>query len=247
MTQDRSAAGDRSGAHAASPDETPSAPGRGVQGPQGSRRTGAPAAEDPPTDVLARVTGRRPASSTSAGRGTGAGAAPSGAPTAAAAAAGTSGSSALTAAQSVPTGTAAGTGTSGPIGSRLGGAAGPRTPGQRRRARLGLVRVDPWSVFVLSLLISVFLGIVLVVAVVVLYSLLSTLGVLDSLDTFARDLQIIKEGQSLIGFTRVFGIAAVIAALDVVLLTVLATLAAFLYNLCASFTGGVEVVLAERD
>ena len=31
------------------------------------------------------------------------------------------------------------------------------------------------------------------------------------------------------------------------LLTVLATLSAFLYNLCASLTGGVEVVLAERD
>ncbi len=124
--------------------------------------------------------------------------------------------------------------------------AGPR-PAARRRTRLGLVRVDPWSVFVLSLLVSLFLGIVLLVAVGVLYSVLDSLGVLDSLNTFARDLQVIGPGQSVVTLSRVLGIAAVLAAVDVVLLTVLATLSAFLYNLCASITGGLEVVLAERD
>ncbi len=33
----------------------------------------------------------------------------------------------------------------------------------------------------------------------------------------------------------------------VTLLTLLATLGSLLYNLCASFTGGVEVTLGERD
>ena len=35
--------------------------------------------------------------------------------------------------------------------------------------------------------------------------------------------------------------------MDIVLLTVLATLGAFLYNLCAALTGGIEVTLTERD
>ena len=39
--------------------------------------------------------------------------------------------------------------------------------------------------------------------------------------------------------------AGVIAVVDVIMLTALATLAAVLYNLCASFTGGLEVTLAE--
>ncbi len=123
----------------------------------------------------------------------------------------------------------------------------PRPGANKRRARLSLSRIDPWSVFVLALLVSMFLGVVLLVAVLVLYSLLDSMGVLASLDTFARDLQIISAGQSVLGLGRVMFFAAVIAAVDVVLLTVLATLSAFLYNLCASLTGGVEVALAERD
>ncbi len=120
-------------------------------------------------------------------------------------------------------------------------------PAIRRRTRLALTRVDPWSVFVLSLLVTLFLGVALLIAVVVLYALLDAMGVLTSIDTFASDLQLIDPGQSLLGAGRVLGLAAIVAAIDVVLLTALATLAAFLYNLCASLTGGVEVVLAERE
>lgn len=123
-------------------------------------------------------------------------------------------------------------------------AARPPAP---RRARLSLKRIDPWSVFVMSLIISLFLGVVLFVAVAVLYSLLDSMGVLTSIDTFAQDLQLVSAGQSVIGKSRVLGVAAVVAAVDAVLLTVLATLFAFLYNLCASLTGGIEVTLAERD
>lgn len=120
-------------------------------------------------------------------------------------------------------------------------------PAQRRRARLALSRVDPWSVFVLSLLVSLFLGVVLLVATAVLYSVLDSLGVLASINTFAQDLQIITAGQSIVSLGRVLGIVTVVAVVDVVLLTVLATLSAFLYNLCASLTGGIEVTLAERE
>lgn len=120
-------------------------------------------------------------------------------------------------------------------------------PGRRRSTRLALRRVDPWSVFVLSLLISMFLGVVLVVAVIVLYALFAALGVVGSIDSFARDLQIIDAGDSLLGPGRVLGLATLTAALDVVVLTALSTLAAFLYNVCAGLTGGVEVVLGERD
>ena len=52
---------------------------------------------------------------------------------------------------------------------------------------------------------------------------------------------------TLLGRDRVLLVAAVLAMVDVVLLTVLATLFAFLYNLCASFTGGFEVTLAEKE
>lgn len=120
-----------------------------------------------------------------------------------------------------------------------------RTP--RRRARLSVRRVEPWSVFVLSLVVSLFLGLALVVAVGLLYTALAGLGVLDSVDSFARQLGVLDGDASLLGRGRVLGVAAVLAAVDVVLLTVLSTLLALLYNLCASFTGGFEVTLAEKE
>lgn len=143
-----------------------------------------------------------------------------------------------------------GPGQGGPRGSAP--RVGPRSEGRgsrpgRRRARLALTRVDPRSVFVLSLVVSLFLGVVLLVAVAVLYALLSGLGVLSSVNSLAQELDLVGEGQPLLGLGRTLGLTAVIAAVDIILLTVLATLGAFLYNLCAALTGGIEVTLSERD
>ena len=120
-----------------------------------------------------------------------------------------------------------------------------------RRARLTLRRIDPWSVFLYSVVASIFLGLALLVAVAVLYGVLSGLGVLDSVNTLIGDVTSDPSDPtattSIFGFGRVMSIAAVVAALDVVLLTALSTLGAFLYNLCASLTGGIEVVFGDRE
>ena len=158
---------------------------------------------------------------------------------------------------SSPSGAAAASGA--PSGAPPGAPArGPgRTPSARpasssrgRRARLTLRRIDPWSVFLWSVVASIFLGLALLVCVGVLYALLSSLGVLDSLNTLINDVTT-NPGEtsraSVFSAGRVMSITAVIAALDVVLLTALATLGAFLYNLCASLTGGIEVTLGDRD
>ncbi len=151
----------------------------------------------------------------------------------------------------VTSGSASAAGRSGParhVDGR-GGRVEARPAGRpaRRRARLALTRVDPLSVFLLALLVSLFLGVVLLAAVAGLFALLDNLGVLQSLDRFAVELDLIPAGQSLLTGTRVLGATAVVAAVDVVVLTVLATLGAFLYNLCASLTGGIEVTLSERE
>ena len=48
-----------------------------------------------------------------------------------------------------------------------------------------------------------------------------------------------------VGTSRVMGFTMLIAVVDVVLLTAIATLGAFLYNMAAALLGGVEVTLAE--
>ena len=45
--------------------------------------------------------------------------------------------------------------------------------------------------------------------------------------------------------SRVLGFATVVAAVDVVIITAVATLFAFLYNLAATVMGGLEITLAE--
>jgi hypothetical protein len=129
------------------------------------------------------------------------------------------------------------------------GVAAARPVGSRsRRARLSLRRVDPWSVFLFSLVASVFVGIALVVAVAVLYAALGALGVTSSLnELFAEVTGGSESAAPLLSAGRIVGGAGVLAAVNVVFLTLLATLGALLYNLCASFTGGVELTFGERD
>jgi hypothetical protein len=121
-----------------------------------------------------------------------------------------------------------------------------RPAARARKARLSLKRIDPWSVFVFSLIASLLLGIALVAAVAALYAVLDSLGVQSSVNELFAEVTG-GSGSPLITSRRVVGGAAVLAAVNVVLLTLLATLGALLYNLCASFTGGVELTLGERD
>lgn len=118
-----------------------------------------------------------------------------------------------------------------------------------RRARLRLTRIDPWSVMKTSFLLSIAFGIVLIVAVGLVWSVLSAAGVWDSINS---TVQSVLGGESssfnvedYLGTSRVMGFTMLVAALDVVLLTAIATLGAFLYNMAAALLGGVEVTLAE--
>ena len=45
----------------------------------------------------------------------------------------------------------------------------------------------------------------------------------------------------------VFGGAAVIGAINIVLMTALCTVGTFIYNLCSDLVGGLEITLSERD
>lgn len=108
--------------------------------------------------------------------------------------------------------------------------------------------------FKVSLFFGVGLLVVIVVAVAALYSLLDGLGVFDSVVETVRTATETPDGTDAAGgleraFTpeRIIGGAAVLGAINVLIVTALATLAALLYNLCAAVFGGIEVTLAERD
>jgi len=118
-----------------------------------------------------------------------------------------------------------------------------------RRARLSVKRVDPWSVMKFSFAVSLVLFIVVIVAAAVLYLALDAMGVFSSINTTLADLIESNAGSSAPQITAraVIGTSALLGAVNVVLFTALATLGAFIYNVCADLVGGIEVTLSERD
>jgi hypothetical protein len=124
-------------------------------------------------------------------------------------------------------------------------------PARVRKARLRLTHVDPWSVMKTSFLLSIALGIVTVVAVAIVWSVLGAADVWGSIDKSVNDV-LGDSGdpfriEDYLGMSRVMGFTLIVAVADVILVTVIATLGAFLYNLAAALLGGLEVVLAEED
>ena len=125
-----------------------------------------------------------------------------------------------------------------------------RRPGRGpRRASLQIKRVDPWSVLKLALVLGFAMFLVWMVAVGVLYSVLGGMNVWTKLNGTYNDL--VQGGDTsggdLISAGRVFGIAAVVGLVNVILFTAMATVSAFIYNVSADLAGGVEVTLSERE
>ncbi|MFG2711225.1 DUF3566 domain-containing protein [Streptomyces goshikiensis] len=127
-----------------------------------------------------------------------------------------------------------------------------RTAPRTRKARLRVAKADPWSVMKVSFLLSIALGVCTIVASAVLWMVMDAMGVFSTVGGTISEATGSNEGngfdlQSFLSLPRVLIFTSVIAVIDVVLATALATLGAFIYNLSAGFVGGVELTLAEDE
>ena len=84
------------------------------------------------------------------------------------------------------------------------------------------------------------------VAIGVLYGVLDGVGVFDKINGLYDQLAG-SSGQQIVTPGLVLGIAALVGAVNIVLMTALATVGSFIYNICADLVGGIEVTLAERE
>ena len=143
-----------------------------------------------------------------------------------------------------------------PTAARPGTGRPPRKPGKAgrgpRRARLQLRHIDTWSAFKISLVLSIALFFIWMVAIGILYAVLSALGVFNTLNDLFGQLGSASgsgggSSSSVITPGVVLGGAAVIGAINIILMTALCTVATFIYNMCADLVGGLEVTLSERD
>jgi nitrogen fixation-related uncharacterized protein len=120
-----------------------------------------------------------------------------------------------------------------------------------RAATLRLSYVEPWSVTRMAFAISVALMIVAVVAAAIFWVVLDVTGVWDQVDGSVTS--VLSDETSTfritdyLGFGRLVGLSLVLSALNVVIMTVLATIAAHLYNLAAQLLGGFAMTYSSQD
>ena len=122
-------------------------------------------------------------------------------------------------------------------------AAGPR------RVRLAVSRVDPWSVMKLAFLLSIAIGIMTVVSTAVLWFVLDGMHVFSSVNKTVTEVvgtESVINILKYVEFGRVVSLAVLIAVINVVLLTALTTIGAFLYNIVAALVGGIHLTLTDE-
>ncbi len=116
-----------------------------------------------------------------------------------------------------------------------------------RQARLHLTHVDPWSVAKGAFMLGVTLAGITIVATIALWLMLSAAGVFEAITGLFKDVSGSSSGVSFLSLGRLVGLSMVVSAVEIVLISVLSTLFAVLYNLSVGFTGGVEVTLTDRS
>ncbi len=119
-----------------------------------------------------------------------------------------------------------------------------------KRARLYVTRVDPWSVTKAAFMLALAIGVVIIVAVAALWWVLDVTGVFVAISRTIDDvIGTATTGFDLLSyleFSRVLGVAVVVASVEIVLVSFLATLFTIIYNLTVGLTGGIEVVLSDE-
>jgi hypothetical protein len=135
----------------------------------------------------------------------------------------------------------------GSAGSSAGRSSASHTARNRgpRRARLQLRHINPWTVLKFSCVLSIALFFVWLIVVGVLFGVLDGAGVIDKInETYTT----IQGGDTKAPVTAgiVFGSAAIIGVVNIVLFIALSTVGSVVYNLCADLVGGVEITLSER-
>jgi len=133
-----------------------------------------------------------------------------------------------------------------------GSTAKASTRPQTRKARLRLSRVDPWSVMKTSFLLAIAFGIVTWVAVFIVWSAIGAAGVFDNINNTVSEVLGTPTAEpfrieNYINTGKVMGFTTLLACADVLIITALATLGSFLYNIAATLLGGLEVTLASED
>lgn len=117
-----------------------------------------------------------------------------------------------------------------------------------RRMKLSLTKVDPWSITKVSFLLSVALMIIQIIAVLLIWLLLDSIGLFSSIDSIVSSTGLSTDSGAATDFftlPTVLSATTIFSIFEIILLTALATIGAFLYNIVSALVGGVHVTLGD--
>lgn len=113
-----------------------------------------------------------------------------------------------------------------------------------RRARLQLRHINPWTVLKFSCVLSIALFFVWLIVIGVLFGILDAAGVVGKINDTVTTING-TGSKAPVTAGVVFGGAAIIGVINIVLFIALTTIGSVVYNLCADLVGGVELTLSE--
>ncbi|MGI8679589.1 MAG: DUF3566 domain-containing protein [Jatrophihabitans sp.] len=133
--------------------------------------------------------------------------------------------------------------------SATASASQPRTRATRargpRRARLQLRNINPWTVLKFSCVLSIALFFVWLIVIGVLFGVLDAAGIIGKINDAVVQLNG-PGSKPPVTASLIFGGAAIIGVVNIVLFVALSTVGSVVYNLCADLVGGIEITLSER-
>jgi len=111
-----------------------------------------------------------------------------------------------------------------------------------KQVRLRLVYIDFWSAVKLSFLAAIAIAIVTVVAFVMVFLVVQTTGLIAKADDFVGSF---SDGSftlsQFVSLPQVLAFSAIVAILNLIVVTVLGAVLAGIYNLAVKVTGGLLV------
>ncbi|MFZ0493974.1 MAG: DUF3566 domain-containing protein [Acidimicrobiia bacterium] len=116
-----------------------------------------------------------------------------------------------------------------------------------RRVRRIVRKFDPWTVMKVSLVFYAVLGLVFILAVVILWAVVSNAGFPQKIESFLKQISLLKADAALFkGSDQYLRVVVFLAVVWTALMSGLTTLAAVIYNLISDVVGGIEVVVLEE-
>lgn len=115
-----------------------------------------------------------------------------------------------------------------------------------RSTRVVIKKISPWSVLKFSLLFNFCVMLILLGALIIVYQIMSALGVQESIQKLATDVGLGGDAGFKVNGEWLLRRAFVAGLALTVVWSVINVFAAFLYNLVSDVLGGIQVTLSEK-